>query len=72
MSVGHGGTAMTIERNKHTVVIDHGGSDNGHGLGRGQWTQELAMTSDVDWIDSRLASACSRGFSSSPTAFYLI
>jgi hypothetical protein len=52
MSVGHGGTVMTLERNKHTVVVIYdGGSNDGHG--HGQWTQELAMTSDVDWIDSR-------------------
>ena len=49
MNVGHGGTMMTVEHNKHMVVIDNRGSDNNHG--RGQWTQELVMTSDVDWIN---------------------
>lgn len=47
---------MTTERNKHVVVIEDGRIDHG----RRRWTQEMAMRSDVDWIDSRLASACSQ------------
>lgn len=50
MSVVHGGMVMTMERNKHMVAIEDGGIDDGrgHGHGRDQRTQELAMTSDVD------------------------
>jgi hypothetical protein len=45
MSVGHGGTTMATERDKHTVVIDDRWSND---RGRGQWMQELVMTNDDD------------------------
>ena len=53
VSDGHGGMMTIVERDKQTAVIEDGGSDDDHGHGHGQWTQELATTSDVDWINSR-------------------